>query len=89
MYVVVQLRPSTKEECLRSTSGQIPADLQEALSRLGTKLLPMHSGVNDAGVSNYFYAETPDQPTAERVIAQLQKHNSVEAAFLKPPEGPP
>jgi hypothetical protein len=89
MYVVVQIRRSLLEDSSHSPSGLLPADLQQEISRLGVNLVPMHPGTTDPTLASYFYVETPDQPTAERVIAQLQKHNAVEAAFLKPPEGPP
>lgn len=84
MYVVVQVRRTSA-----SVSGQLPADLQEAVSRVGINLRPMHPGVTDPNLASYYYVETPDQPAAERVIAQLRQCNSVEAAYLKPPEGPP
>jgi hypothetical protein len=84
MYVVVQIRKSNAP-----VSGKLPTDVQEAVSRLGTTLRPMHPGVNDPNLASYYYAETPDQPTAEQVIARLRQCNSVEAAYLKPPEGPP
>lgn len=90
MYVVVLVRelPSVAQG-LRSLVGQLPADVHEAELRLGINLRPMHPGVNDPVLSRYFYIETPDQTAAERVIAQLQQCKSVEAAYLKPPEGPP
>lgn len=87
MYVVVQVSPAS----LAENSDGFPVlteNLQQEISHLGIHLTPMHPGVKDPTLASYFYVETPDQPAAERVIVQLQKQNAVEAAYLKPPEGP-
>ena len=89
MYVVIRIKPDSMCEGPHLVPGEIPADLRDAASRLGINIQPMHPGVTDPTLASYFYVETPDQPTADRVIGQLQQLKSVEAAFLKPPEGPP
>jgi hypothetical protein len=89
MYVIVQVAPPAAVRGPDSASAGLPLDLKEAASRLGIDVRPMHPGVDDPALARYFYVEAPDQPAAERVIAQLQKLRGVEAAFLKPPEGPP
>jgi hypothetical protein len=88
MYVVVQVSPASLAENSHG-SPVLPENLQQEISHLGIHLTPMHPGVKDPTLASYFYVETPDQPTAEHVIVQLQNHNAIEAAFLKPPEGPP
>jgi hypothetical protein len=88
MYVVVHLRQSPSV-AVHTRSGQIPADVRAAAAQLGLSIRPMHPGVEDPALASTFYVEIPDQPAAERVITQLQQCTSVEAAYLKPPEGPP
>ena len=89
MYVTVQIKPPAAAERSRYVPGQLPAELREAESSLGITIQPMHPGTTDPTLASYFYVDVPDQPAAERVIALLRQYSSVEAAFLKPPEGPP
>jgi hypothetical protein len=88
MYVVVQTRRLADLQSLQ-TPSRIPGELQALAQQLGVEIKPLHPGTQDPTLIQHLYVEVPDQQMAEQVIARLQQCNSVEAAYLKPPEEPP
>jgi hypothetical protein len=52
-------------------------------------LEPMHPGAEDPLLTPWFIIEAPDLPTAEQVVASLQHHRAIEAAYIKPPDALP
>ncbi len=91
MYVVVQIKQNAKAVVQGGSQAvmQVPQDVQEAVLQLNLHLEPMHPGATDATLSRYYYIEVPDAATADTVVERLRNSPSVEAAYLKPPEGPP
>ena len=87
MYVTVQVSP----EVARVLNEQAPAttesqELLKITEELGVVLEPVHPDIDDPLLATFFRAEVPDSATAEQVIARLRQSNSVEAAYLKPPD---
>lgn len=86
MYVTIRVRPSARGDC--DASG-VPPDLAAAAADLGLRILPMHPGVADGELSRYFHVDLEDLGRAEAVAEHLRQVPSVDAAYVKPPEGPP
>lgn len=64
-------------------------ELSLALDELGVVLKPMHPGTEEPVLIEWFTIEAPDLPTAEQVIARLQRRKEVKAAYIKPPDEMP
>lgn len=78
----------------RSLHGLAPAtdesrELVQSVESLGYRLAPMHPGVDDPALMPYFIVEVPDMEAADRVIARLERLQTVEGAYVKPPDEPP
>ncbi len=86
MYVTIRVRPSARAE---GDASGVPPDLAVAAADLGLSILPMHPGVADDELSRYFQVDLADIGAAEAVAERLGQVPSVDAAYVKPPEGPP
>ena len=96
MRVVVVLQPETAQELQSPSRSRAlepgsagTADLQAAVGELGVSLTPMYPGQNHPTLVPYFYVDVPDQATADRVIARLNRATAVEAAYQQPDAEPP
>lgn len=67
-----------------------PTAESEALLRtietFGLALEPMHRDTDDPNLQSYFIVEVPDHATAQCVMDRLQQSETVEAAYVKPPD---
>jgi hypothetical protein len=103
MYVTIRLRDAPADadtnadavaEAADATAGAddpaaVPADLSAAAAELGVRVRRLHPGVQDDELRRYVYAEVEDAAQAEAVAARVGLLPSVDAAYVKPPEGPP
>ena len=86
MQITVRVRPDVALTLhQRQSNTDASAQLLRTAEELGVTLEPLHPGARDPLLTPYFVVEVPDQGTAERVIAHLQRSAAVEAAYLKPP----
>lgn len=53
---------------------------------LGISFQPVHPGTRDPQLATYFTVEVPDMQVAQDVLARLQEHKAVKAAYVKPPD---
>ena len=86
MYVTIRLREASNVE---GGSPGMPPDLAAAAADLGVDIRPLHPDTLDDELGRYFYADLPDAERAEVIAAGLGRVPSVDAAYVKPPEGPP
>ena len=86
MYVTIRLRHRPDPD--GHPSG-VPADLAAEAADLGVEIQPMHPDTPDGDLGRYFYADLDDAGRAEDIAARLGRLPSVDAAYVKPPEGPP
>jgi hypothetical protein len=86
MYVTIRVRqaPGAAAE-----SSLAPEDLREAAAAVGIAIHPMHPGILDPELARWFYAEVEDPDRATALTDRLRAIESVEAAYVTPPEGPP
>ena len=90
MRVTLQISPEAARKLHRGEhSTPATREIAEAASGMGVSLEPMHPGVEDAELAQYFTVQVPDTTTAEEVINRLRSCEAVEAAYLKPPETMP
>jgi hypothetical protein len=87
--VYVQLQPAVARGLHAAGVATVAAAVQGIAAQFGTALRPLHPGVEDAALMPFFLAEVPDRATADRLIASLRTHESVEAAYVKPPDEMP
>jgi hypothetical protein len=87
MYVTIRLRPDARTAA--DDSSGLPADLAAEAEGLGVRILPLHPGVIDDELSQYYYVELDDPGRAVDVADRLAHVPSVDGAYIKPPEGPP
>jgi len=87
MYVTIRLRPDARTAT--DESSGLPADLAAEAEGLGVRIVPMHPGVVDDELSQYYYVELDDPGRAVDVADRLAHVPSVDGAYIKPPEGPP
>jgi hypothetical protein len=97
MRIEVQLEPAVAQDLQRRSSGaagktrvkSATAQLLKQTSALGVTLLPVHPGQVHPLLAPYYFVDVPDRTTAQQVIAQLNKLDAVEGAYLGPePELP-
>lgn len=84
--VVVYLMLST--QALAGVAAE-SAPVAQVARDFGVELRPLHPGTLDPELQRYFTIETRDADTAQRLIERLSGAPGVEAAYIKPPEGPP
>jgi hypothetical protein len=88
--IVAKLSPDAARSLHQQGPQDTEADALGAVAEeLGVVLRPMHPGTEDPDLMTYFMAESPDLETANRLIHRLQEFESVEAAYVKPPDEPP
>jgi hypothetical protein len=63
--------------------------LVELVSELGLRLRPTDPGTPDRELERFFIVEVPDETPFESTLDQLRSCGEVQAAYVKPPEGPP
>ena len=86
MYVTIRLREGSD---VTGRPGGMPPDLAAAAADLGVNVMPLHPYTLDDELGRYFYADLPDAEQADVIAARLGQVPSVDAAYVKPPEGPP
>jgi hypothetical protein len=86
MYVTIRLRAASDAT---GRLGGMPPDLAAAAADLGVDVRPLHPDTLDDELGRYFYADLPDDERADVIAARLGQVASVDAAYVKPPEGPP
>ena len=83
--VTVKLVP---DAALALRQGRPPSiSLRELLDDVeahGLTLEPMHPATDDRNLSTYFIIEVADLDTATRLLEQIRKSKSTEAAYIKP-----
>jgi hypothetical protein len=88
--VIVRLSP---EAAYAVQAGQpTPPALhqaQEKVRSLGLTLEPLHAGVEDASLAQWFRVTVEDGTAAEDVAAMLRTSPDVESAYVEPPSAPP
>ena len=52
-------------------------------------LEPMHPGVEDPHLVQYYMIEVPNSTIAKQIITHLRQSRAVEAAYIKPPDEMP
>lgn len=88
--ITVKLVPTAALE-LRQR-GPTSVALRELLDEVdahGLTLEPMHSGTADHELGTYFVIRVGDPETAGRLLAQIQRSDSIEAAYIKPRDEAP
>ena len=89
MQVTVQVQPQVAAALLSQVPETSEArDLLKELDSHDLKLHPLHPGVDDPALSSQFALEAEDQH-AEAIAGRLRALPGVEAAYVKPPAGPP
>ncbi len=86
MYVTIRLRETSD---VTGRPRDMPPDLAAAAADLGVDVRPLHPDTLDDELGRYFYAALPDADRADVIAARLGQVPSVDAAYVKPPEGPP
>lgn len=90
MQITVHVRgdaPTTRD--IRPSPSPVANEVAQAAKELGVELEPMHPGVEDSSLAQFYTVEVPDTATAEKVIKRLRSCAAVEAAYLKPPDALP
>lgn len=90
MRVSIKLDPQAASElhgdaATTARTGRIV----ETARRHGAALQPMHPGTNDPELRSYFFADVGDAAKAEKLATALREHDSVEGAYVKPPDALP
>jgi len=73
---------------IKLTSDAAARALLEKTREDGVTLEPMHPGVDDDELRTWYYADVDDERTDE-VLDRLRREDSIEAAYVKPPESLP
>jgi len=90
MRVSIKLDSQTASELHGDAAATARSgSLVETARRHGAALQPMHPGTSDPELRTYFFAETGDAAKAETLATALRKHESVEGAYVKPPDALP
>lgn len=89
MRVILQIRPEAARDLGARKLGTPEAkEVAEAAGEMGVSLEPMHPGVEDPTLAQFFTVQVTDD-AVEQVIERLRNCEAVEAAYIKPPEGTP
>ena len=64
-------------------------ELLKTAADLGLEIRPQFPGQTHPLLVSFFLVDIPDKETAEEVLTQLRELESVEAAYLTPPDEPP
>lgn len=86
MQITVHVRQDARKTPGQRSPSPITDEVAQAANELGVDLKPMYPGIDDPSLAQLYTVEVPDMATAVRVIKRLRSCNSVEAAYLKPPE---
>ena len=73
-------------------TGVAPAELVSAGNLVvahNLALSPVHPGATDPTLAAAFTVNVSDEGVADRLLGELQSHQAVEAAYVKPPESLP
>ena len=85
MEVVVQLQADAARLRQENAPPNEPLqELQQFLDGLGVVLKPVHPGVQDSTLAQYFTVDVAHTEDAERIAAALRRFRAVEAAYAKP-----
>lgn len=89
MRVILQIWPEVARDLGAQKSATPEAnEVAEAADEMGVSLQPMHPGVEDSTLAQFFTVQVPDD-AVEQVIERLRNCRAVEAAYIKPPEATP
>jgi hypothetical protein len=90
MLVHVQTRADIAQD-LHDQRRQLPESkqLESVVARFGSRLEPLHPGTHDRDLATYFAVAVPAHINAAEVRDALLQSGTVEAAYVKPAEGPP
>lgn len=89
-YVSVHLRDDVSSDIIsKKPRLKESAELQSLVSALGLRIEPLHPGTVDRELARHFFVAAPDEQAAEEAQRKLVAAEGVEAAYVKPPEGPP
>ena len=80
MDAVVALHPGRSADAVRAVLAQADATAQ---------LLPMYPGAADVDGQRWHLLQCADDTRLPALVAQLQHHADVDAAYLKPAGAPP
>ena len=86
MYVTIRVRQPTDPE---AAPRRAPLDLRDALDAVGLTIEPMHPGSRDQELARWFYVDVADPERAHALTGHLRELASVDAVYVKSPEGPP
>jgi hypothetical protein len=90
MQIAVKIRQEFVDMLLTGPSGKGPVrTLATALQDLGLSLSPMHPESADPELRAWFIIETPQGADPGETARSLLTHDSVLAAYPKPPDEPP
>jgi len=70
--------------CQRSPHTAESSELLSIIEALGVTLEPMHPGVTDPNLMEYFTVKVSSTEAAQRVINHLRQSKAIEAAYIKP-----
>lgn len=90
MQITVHLTPEVAKS-FRKPGMDCPAasSLRSRLSNMKLKISPLHDGTDDPELFRHFHLEVANEVAAVPIVEELNQLPGVEAAYLKPPEGPP
>lgn len=88
--VIVQVHPEAARE-LGGRRFETPQakEFAETLNALGASLEPMHPGVADATLAQYFKVQVPEETEAKEAVDRLRSCDAVKAAYVKPSDEMP
>jgi hypothetical protein len=76
-------------EAPEHVAGAAEESLLDLARELGVTVEPMHPGTPDPELSRHFSITIPDTAAAEHVLSRIQRHEDVEAAYVKPTDALP
>jgi hypothetical protein len=82
VYVVLRHEPA-------ATIASARASLLRAGKELNVRFRPLHPGADDDDLSRFYIAETGSAQDADQIVQKLGHAESIEAAYVKPPDAAP
>lgn len=77
-----------RELTAHHSRSESTTSLLDLLEPLGAAIEPVFAGTADPELGSWFTVIAPDR-TAPALLTALQRHETVLAAYIKPPESPP
>ena len=87
--ITVQLRQDVAERVVAEEAPSPAPEVTDVLERHGLTLVPVDPRAGDPTLRSFFRVDVPDEETVARLIEELNGLETVDAAYVQPPDALP